>query len=88
MKESTGSREGTPKEILSNCCCTIEFDTTISVDENDDAYYDFWEFCPDTYDCFRAYYDYDLYASEEHVMVYKKGGVGDSDREEEEGEEV
>ena len=31
---------------------TIEFDTTISVDKNDDAHYDFWEFCPDTYDCF------------------------------------
>jgi hypothetical protein len=65
---------------------TIEFDTTIHVDKNDDAHHDFWGFCQDTYDCFRAYYD--LYANEDHVMVYEKGGVCDRERKEEEGEEV
>ena len=39
-----------------------EFDTAISLDNNDEDHYDFWDFCLETYNCFCAYYD--LYAKE------------------------
>jgi hypothetical protein len=60
----------------------IEFDTTMSLDNSDEAHYDFWDFCPDAYDCFRAYYD--LYDEKDNVLVYEKGGVCNSNFEEEE----
>ncbi len=53
----------------------------MSVDNNDEEHYDFWEFCLKTYNCFRAYYD--RYAQEDSVMVFEKGGVCDSNFEEE-----
>ena len=58
-----------------------EFDTAISLDNNDEDHYDFWDFCPETYNCFRAYND--LYAKEDNAMVFEKGGVCGSDLEEE-----
>jgi hypothetical protein len=58
-----------------------EFDTAILLDYNNVAHYDCWDFCPETYDCFRAYYD--LYAKEDNAMVFEKGGVCDSNFEEE-----
>ena len=53
----------------------------MSVNYNDEDHHDFGDFCPETYDCFRAYYD--LYAKEDNAMVFEKGGVCDSDFEEE-----
>ncbi len=51
------------------------------LDDNDEAHYDFWDFCHETYDCFRTYYD--LYAKEDevndNVKVFEKGGLCDSD---------
>jgi hypothetical protein len=41
----------------------------------------FWDFCPETYNCFRACYD--LYAKEDNAMVVEKGGVCDSNFEKE-----
>jgi hypothetical protein len=52
------------------------------LDDNDDGHYNLWDFCPEPYDCFHAYYD--LYPDEDNVLVYEKGGVCDSDIEEEE----
>ncbi len=59
-----------------------EFDTTMPLDDNDDGHYDLWDFCPEMYGCFRAYYD--LYSDEDNVLVYEQGGVCDSDVDEEE----
>ena len=56
---------------------TKEFDTNLSFEDNDVMHYDVWEFCADTYDCFRVYYD--EYADEDGVIVYEKGGVCDSE---------
>ena len=49
-----------------------EFDTTMSLDNNDEAHYDCWDFCPETYNCncFRAYYD--LNAKEDNVKVLRR----------------
>ena len=56
-----------------------EFDTIKSLDNNDEAHYDSWNLFPETYNCFRAYYD--LYAEEDNVKVFEKGGVrGDTDK--------
>ena len=41
---------------------TKEFDITMSFDDNEWVHYDVWNFCPETFDCFRAYYDH--YAKE------------------------
>ena len=49
----------------------------MSFNENDEAHYDFWDFCPETFGCFHAYHD--LYAEENNVKVFEKGGVCDSD---------
>ncbi len=54
-----------------------EFDTTMPLDDNDDGHYDLWDFCPETYDCFRAYYD--LYSDVDNGLVYEQGGVCHSD---------
>ncbi len=62
-----------------------EFDTTMPLEDNDDGRYDLWDFCPETYDCFRAYYD--LYSNEDDVLVYEQVGVCDSDVNEEEDRE-
>ena len=59
---------------------TKNYDTNLSIDQNDVNQYDAWEFCSDTYDCFRVYYDEN--AEEERVTVYEKGGVCDSEDEE------
>ncbi len=59
-----------------------EFDTTMPLDDNNDGHYDLWDFCSETYDCFRAYYD--LYSDEDNVLVYEQGGVCDSDVDKEE----
>jgi hypothetical protein len=59
---------------------TKDFDTNLSIEENEVNHYDVWEFCSDTYDCFRVYYDEN--AEEERVTVYEKGGVCDSEDEE------
>ena len=53
-----------------------EFDTAMSVDNNDEDHYDFGDFCPETYNCFRA--SYDLHAKEDNTMVFEKGGACDS----------
>jgi hypothetical protein len=52
------------------------------LDDNNNGHYDLWDFCLETYDCFRAYYD--LYSDEDNVLVYEQGGVCDSDVDEEE----
>ncbi len=62
-----------------------EFDTTMPLDDNSYGHYDLWNFCPETYDCFCAYYD--LYSNEDNVLVYEQGGVCDSDVDEDEGTE-
>lgn len=59
---------------------TKEFNTMISIEENDLQHYDVRELCSDTYDCFHVYYD--EFAQEDGVLVYKKGGVCDSKDEE------
>ncbi len=61
-----------------------EFDTTKSLNDNDEAHYDSWKLCPETYNCFRAYYD--LYAEEDNVKVFEKGGVCDSNFDEEDAD--
>ena len=53
-----------------------EFDTTMSLDDDNVAHYNYWDFCPVTYGCFRACYD--LYAKEDNAMVFEKGGDCDS----------
>ena len=49
---------------------TKEFDMNLSFEENDVMHYDVWEFCADTYDCFRVYYN--EYADEDGVTVYRR----------------
>ena len=61
---------------------TEEYDKNLSLEDNDVMNYDVWEFCADTYDCFRVYYN--EYADEDGVTVYEKGGVCDSEDEEDE----
>jgi len=61
---------------------TEEYDKNLSLEDNDVMHYDVWEFCADTYDCFRVYYN--EYADEDGVTVYEKGGVCDSEDEEDE----
>ena len=56
------------------------------LDDNNDGHYDLWDFYPETYDCFLAYYD--LYSDEDNVLVYEQGGVCDSDINEEEDMEI
>jgi hypothetical protein len=56
-----------------------EFNTTISIEDNSLKHYDVWDFCSDTYDCFRVYYD--EFACEGWVMLYEKGGVCESEDE-------
>ncbi|KAL3777223.1 hypothetical protein ACHAW5_007656 [Stephanodiscus triporus] len=36
---------------------TKEFDKSLSFEDNDLMHYDVWDFCGETYDCFRVYYD-------------------------------
>jgi len=56
---------------------TKEFDKSLSFEDNDLMHYDVWDFCGETYDCFRVYYD--EYADDDGVNVYEKGGVCDSE---------
>jgi hypothetical protein len=55
----------------------ISMGATMPLDNNNDGHYNLWDFCPETYDCFRAYYN--LYSNEDNVLVYEQAGVCDSD---------
>ena len=61
---------------------TEEYDKNLLLEDNDVMHYDVWEFCADTCDCFRVYYN--EYADKDGVTVYEKSGVCDSEDEEDE----
>ena len=63
-----------------------EFDTTMPLDDNDQAHYDVWDFCPETYNCFHAYYDLYAKEDEDNVKVFEKGGVCDSNFDEDDAD--